>query len=129
MKKRLFSLIFLPILASNTYVKSEVKTSASGDNVNVHSEAVTIVNGEETKVTSDQPGEIKIEVTDNQVNVITKTPTKPTTQTPKPATPTLHPEIKEVPNTGKSIPKILENLVSQIAKLFNFRFFKNLKNL
>ncbi len=121
-KKRLSSLIFLPLLASSAYVKSEVKTSATGDNVTVHSEARTVVNGEETIITSDEPGEIKIEAEDDNVQVTTKTypsPAEPTAASDNQTNPT--PEPIKPPHSESFFNELndfLINLYLKIIKIF-----------
>jgi hypothetical protein len=79
MRKTLLGLFFLPLIVSNTsQVETTVKTEVAGENASAHTEITNIVNGEETKVVSDEPGEIKVEVKDGEVKIESSSEVQPT---------------------------------------------------
>jgi hypothetical protein len=78
-KKTILSLVFLPLVISNTsHVETTIKTEATGENASVHTEITNIVNGKETRVESDQPGEIRVEVKNGEVKVESSSDIQPT---------------------------------------------------
>ena len=82
MRKTLLGLLFLPLIVFNTsQVETTVKTEVTGENASAHTEITNIVNGEETHVESDQPGEIKVEVKDGEVKVESSQAVSPTITT------------------------------------------------
>ena len=63
----LISLAIPTIIISNTsgaYIYNEARTEVNGENASAHTQIITNVNGVETKVESDQPGTVKLEVKD-----------------------------------------------------------------
>jgi hypothetical protein len=116
--------VFVPgLVEAEVEVYNEVHTEAQGSNASVHSEITTVVNGEETKVESDQPGEIKVEVKDGEVKVETDPEINPTVivSDPEPD-PTVFEHQKAEIETQESA--ALNRLTAMRSKIS--RFFKNL---
>jgi hypothetical protein len=66
------------LVEAKAEVYNEVHTEAQGSSASVHSEITTVVNGEEAKVVSDQPGEIRVEVNDGDVQIESEPEVTPT---------------------------------------------------
>lgn len=117
MKKILLSLVFFPLIISNTsQVETTVKTEATGENASTHTEITNIINGEETHVESDQPGEIKVEVKDGEVKVESSSEVQPTIFVSEPSQEETKEERKEV---FGQVEAIKERLFSLIEVLFS----------
>ena len=99
MRKTLLGLFFLPLIVSNTsQVETTVKTEVSGENASAHTEITNIVNGEETKVVSDEPGEIKVEVKDGEVKIESSSEVQPTVVISAPSQEEVEEKKEEVTN-------------------------------
>lgn len=123
-KSLLISLAIPTIVISNSsssYIYNEAKTEVSGENASARTEIITNVNGQETKIESNQPGEVKVEVKNGQATVITSPSITPiitlgvTATEPIPTLPEKMEEIRE------DIFSLIKNLFSKIFSLFHFR--------
>lgn len=66
MKKIFFAFLLGPLLinqTSSSQVETIVRNEASGENASVKTEIISVVNGNESRIESDQPGEITQTVT------------------------------------------------------------------
>jgi len=125
MRKTLLGLFFLPLIVFNTsQVETTVKTEVSGENASVHTEITNIVNGEETHVESDQPGEIKVEVKDGEVKVESSSEVQPTIIIAEPSPTEVEEKKEEVSNRVEEMKErfisFFEDLISRLRKAFFF---------
>lgn len=125
MRKTLLGLFFLPLIVSNTsQVETTVKTEVAGENASAHTEITNIVNGEETHVESDQPGEIKVEVKDGEVKVESGSDIQPTIIIAEPSQEEVEEKKEEVSNRVEEIKErfisFFEDLISRLRKAFFF---------
>lgn len=113
-KSLLISLVIPTIVISNSsssYIYSEAKTEVSGENATAETKIETTVNGQTTKVESNQPGEVKLEVK----NGVAKIETNPS------VTPTVvMTDLPEKTNKNQII-SFLENFFSRFLRFFHFR--------
>ncbi len=123
MKKIFLSLVFLPLVVSNSSrVETVIRAEATGENASVKTEITNIVNGEVTHLESTCPGEIKVEVKNGEVNVESDTEVPPTIDYPD------EQEVKDIqPKALQPIENIKNKVFSFISGLFSrvlgiFRF-------
>ena len=118
MRKILLSFVFLPLVVSNTSnVETDITTEATGENASVHTEITNIVNGEETHVESDQPGEIKVEVKDGEVKVESSSDVQPTITISEPNQGEMTSRVEGI---KERVFSFFEDLISRLKKTFFF---------
>lgn len=97
-----------------------VETEASGDKASVHTEITNIVNGQETQVESDQPGEIKVEVKDGEVKVESSSEVQPTIILDQEGEEKKEEMINQTETIKTRIINFFENLISRLKEKFSF---------
>jgi hypothetical protein len=124
-RKVLLSFVFLPLVISNTSnVQTNVKTEATGENASTHTEITNIVNGEETYVESDQPGEIKVEVKDGGVKVESSSAVQPTVVTAESSQEEVEEKKEQMISRVEEIKeKVFSFFESLVSRLRNTLFF------
>jgi hypothetical protein len=125
MRKTLLGLLFLPLIVSNnSQVETTVKTEVPGENASAHTEITNIVNDKETKVESDQPGEIKIEVKDGEVKVESSqgaSPTITTGEAEKPEAERIQDRtFRQVEEMRNKVVDFMRDLFAKIIGIFGF---------
>jgi hypothetical protein len=125
MKKSFFSLLFLPLMVANSAnVETVIETEVSGENASVHTEITNIVNDKETKVESDQPGEIRVEVKNGEVKVESSPEVQPTVVitdlTQEETEEKTEEAVSQVKEIQIRISSFLENLISRLRNTLFF---------
>ena len=110
----ILAFISLASVISNTNssnIKSIIRNEVSGENATVKSEVTNVVNQNVTRVESNQPGEIKVEVKNGEVKVETSPAIIPTITTFK---------VEESTSPAKGFFSFFDELFQRISKLFVF---------
>lgn len=79
--KKILAFVILPLVISNTgsaQVETVVRNEVSGENASVETEITNVVNQKEVRVESNQPGEIRVEVKDGEVEIESSPEASPT---------------------------------------------------
>ncbi len=125
----ILTFISLSSFISNTNVsnvESVIRNEVSGQNASVKSEVTNVVNQNVTRVESNQPGEIKVEVKDDQVKIETSPEITPTITTYKleeltiTPEPTMAEEREQIEQKVNGIFSFVDDLFKKISQLFVF---------
>lgn len=123
-KSLLISLAIPTIIISNTsssYVSSEARTEVNGENASAKTEIITNVNGTETRVESNQPGAVKVEVKNGEVKIETSPSISPTITISTPTSVVTGAVFGEVNKVPQNIFSLIKDIVSKIFGIFRFR--------
>ncbi len=102
---------------SSAEVRNVVRAETSGGNVSVKTEIISTVNGETTRVESNQPGEIKVRVEDGKVDIQSDS-AKPTITIYSVVTPVVEEQNNKIDGGAGMDNKNYENWREKFSKKF-----------